>query len=154
MGREANASTLRGIGLPNSRHKYSTRFRASENSALNKRCSNMLSRRMSSMKAIAGWTAAMYEKFWSGPTPIYTPPRTPSLRNPSVTWRYDVSFEMMLSESKKPPDSDSWRTRRAKVVSRGAATAMDCDTTADWLPAWTAARSVGVAAEDDGVPLH
>ena len=60
----------------------------------------MLSRRMSSMNAIDGRMSAMYEKFWSGPTPMYTPPCVPTFASWLATWRYDDSLEMMLSESK------------------------------------------------------
>src|SRR5690242_3009008 len=48
---------------------------------------------------------------------MYTPPCTPRRCNASSTCRYDVSFEMRLSESKKPPGSERRSTSRAKVVS-------------------------------------
>ena len=55
---------------------------------------------MSMMNAIAGFTCAMYEKFWSGPTPTYAPPLTPASRSAGTTCRYDFSFEIRLSLSK------------------------------------------------------
>ncbi len=63
----------------------------------------------------------MYEKFWSGPTPMYAPPLTPIVRICPSTCRYDVSFEMRLSLSKKPPGSD----RRLTSVAKEAVSARD-----------------------------
>jgi len=78
MFRFRQLSSAGGTGRPQSSDRYSTRVRASEKSALNSRCSSRLSRRTSTMKATAGRDAAIYEKFWSGPTPMYAPPRSPA----------------------------------------------------------------------------
>jgi hypothetical protein len=58
------------MARPQSSARYSTRVPASENSALNSRCSSRLSRRTSTMNATLGRAAAIYEKLWSGPTPM------------------------------------------------------------------------------------
>ena len=52
------------------------------------------------MNATLGRIAATYEKFWSGPTPMYAPPCTPNCLSAPTTCRYDVSFVTRLSESK------------------------------------------------------
>lgn len=98
--RPLHPATSAGTGRPNSSMRYSARLRACAKIALNIRCSSRLSRRMSNMIATLGRIAAMYEKFWSGPTPMYAPPRTPSRLSVGTTWRYDVSLVTRLSESK------------------------------------------------------
>src|SRR3954464_6306582 len=110
----------RGNGLPKRRHRYSIRFRDMANSDLNNRCSSRLSRRMSMMNATRGRTAAMYEKFWSGPTPMYAPPETPVRFNVPTTGRYESSLEMRLSVSKKPGGSESLDDRLAHAESASA----------------------------------
>ncbi len=49
---------------------------------------------MSTRNAIFGFSIAMYEKFCSGPTPMYAPPCCPCFARLGPTCRYDVSFEM------------------------------------------------------------
>jgi hypothetical protein len=58
---------------------------------------------MSTMNAMRGRIFAMYVKFCSGPTPTYAPPPTPNSWKPETTCRYEVSFDVKLSEWKNPP---------------------------------------------------
>src|SRR5688500_12575807 len=74
-GRSAHSLTRGGGVRPIISARYSARLRDRANSALKKRCCTRLSRRMSITYAVRGRTRAMYEKFWSGPTPTYAPPR-------------------------------------------------------------------------------
>src|SRR4051794_23834030 len=59
----------------------------------------------------------MYEKFWSGPTPMYAPPFTPMRRIPSSTCRYESSLETTFSDWKNPPGSERRRKVCAKLES-------------------------------------
>src|SRR5580704_5538453 len=67
---------------------------------------------MSTMNATRGFISAMYVKFCSGPTPMYAPPD--AFASASAGWRYEVSFEMMLSEMKSLSGSESEVTRPRK----------------------------------------
>ena len=60
-----------GRGFENRRETKSPRSWDISNTALYMRCWSRLPRRMSTMKATAGRTAAMYVKFCSGPTPMH-----------------------------------------------------------------------------------
>ena len=115
-GSVRQCSALPGIGRPNKSDRYSMRVRACSNTALNSRCSRRLSRRMSRMKAIEGRSRAIYEKFWSGPTPMYAPPRTSGRSRSGSTCRYERSLEIRLSVSKYPPGSESASICAAKSV--------------------------------------
>jgi hypothetical protein len=55
---------------PVQRLRNSNRFCERANNALNIRCISRLSRLISIMNATVGLIAAMYEKLWSGPTPM------------------------------------------------------------------------------------
>src|SRR5687767_8804643 len=72
----------------------------------------MFCRRMSTMNAIFGCIATMYVKFWSGPTPRYTPPDLVDWASSGSTHWKVISFDTKLSERKNPPGSENSDTIR------------------------------------------
>ena len=78
-------STFGGRGRENSRDRKSARSVDCSNTALYIRCVSMFWRRMSKMNEIFGFSATMYVKFWSGPTPRYTPPGLVVRSNSGIT---------------------------------------------------------------------
>ena len=91
----------------NSRETNSTRSEEDSNSALYISCRSMLPRRMSTMNTIRGLTAAMYVKFCSGPTPMYTRPGLTVRVSSGMTYCIQISFDSRLSERNQPSGSDN-----------------------------------------------
>src|SRR4029450_1092767 len=69
------------------------------------------------MNASFGFNATRYVKFWSGPTPIYTPSGFVFRRSSGITCWKLVSLETKLSERKKPPGSEKSFTIRQNSAS-------------------------------------
>ena len=78
---EVVESTPCGRGFENNIEMKSARSTDISKMALNIRCCMTAWRRISTMNAICGLMAAMYVKFCSGPTPMYTPPLVPRSRS-------------------------------------------------------------------------
>src|SRR4029450_236430 len=96
-----------GLGFEKSNVMKSARSVASSKIALNSKCCITACRRMSTMKAMAGWIPAMYVRFCSGPTPRKTPPTTGFSRSIVKTCPTSGSLEVKLSvRRKKPSGSD------------------------------------------------
>src|SRR5262245_31823944 len=83
----------------------------------------MFWRRISRITASFGLVSAMYVKFCSGPTPMYAPSRFAFFASDAATWRYEVSFEIVLSEKKGPSGSERARTAELKADGAGAGAA-------------------------------
>ncbi len=113
-----------GRGRQKRRDTNSARSAESSKSALYIRCRSKLPRRMSTMNASEGFSAAMYVKFCSGPTPTYTRcgrAFADVATRSGMTCCSQRSFDSRLSDWNVPARSENSETMRQYSASGSGA---------------------------------